>query len=178
MTQTQGRDDKGRFLPTTSPEEARIAELETLVKRLEVSNANNAAEFTRCAESLRLAEQGRNEALKTIEECRSIMAPYMTGDAKRDPLIRLCSASAVAMSRTEALAKERNAAKESEKKAHELLSSLTTEVEAQKALKRTAEGRYVALHRQRTGEWLIVMTVFTLIVSPAVFIAGRLWGMR
>lgn len=28
-TQKQGRDDKGRFLPTTSPEEAKIAALET-----------------------------------------------------------------------------------------------------------------------------------------------------
>ena len=156
ITTKQGRDSKGRFLPTTSPEEARIIELEALLaeeKRLyklsKMSDANargllqqirdeiggdqdepalekvrrmkdevisrgvacewNAAEVVRLAESLRLAEQGRNEALKTIEECRSLMAPYMTGDAKRDPLIRLCSASAVAMSRTQALAKERDA---------------------------------------------------------------------
>ncbi len=128
MTQERGKD--GRFLPTTSPQEARISELET-------SGKWNAAEVARLAESLRLAEQGRNEAIKTIEECRSLMAPYMTGDAKRDPLIRLCSASVVAMRRTQALAKERDALQarvsqlENDLKGSEYLSGWVDELKVQ-----------------------------------------------
>lgn len=109
MNQTQSRGANGRFLPTTSPQEARIAELEAQVVQLQTSNAWNAAESVRLAEEKRLSEQGRDAALSLIEDCRSLMAPYMADGGKHQPLRQLCAASAIAMSRTQALGKERDA---------------------------------------------------------------------
>ena len=63
----------------------------------------------RLAEEKRLAEQGRDAALSLMEECRSLMAPYMADGGKHQPLRQLCAASAIAMSRTQALGKERDA---------------------------------------------------------------------
>jgi hypothetical protein len=109
MKEAQARGANGRFLPTTSPQEARIATLEAQVVQLQTSNAWNAAESVRLAEEKRLAEQGRDAALSLMEECRSVMAPYMADGGKHQPLRQLCAASAIAMSRTKALGKERDA---------------------------------------------------------------------
>jgi len=110
--QKQGRGPNGRFLPTTSAEEAKIAELEAQVVQLQISNDWNAAEGVRLAESLRLAEQGRDAALSLIEECRSLMTPYMVDGGKHQPLRALCAASAIAMGRTETLTRENGAIRE------------------------------------------------------------------
>jgi hypothetical protein len=158
MKQTQPRDASGRFLPTTSAEESKIAELEAQVAQLQTSNDWNAAESVRLAEEKRLAEQGRDAAI----ESRDRFQADLVAANNRERSI------AAQLARSEA----------SERKAHELLSSLTKEVDAQKAAKQLAEGRYVTLERQRAGEWLIVMAFMALAVLPAVFIAGRYWGMR
>lgn len=133
----QGRDAIGRFLPTTSPEEAKIAALEARITELQISNNHNAAEVTRLAEALRLAEQGRNEAIESRNRFRADLTD--ANNRERSLQVRLTKAE------------------ESEKKAHELLSCLTIEHDALKQEKRTAEGRYLALLRRRSVEIAIVL---------------------
>ena len=65
IMQGRSRDSKGRLLPATTAQEAKIAELEAQITRLQVSNDHNAAEFARAIEEKRLAEQGRDAAIES-----------------------------------------------------------------------------------------------------------------
>ena len=71
MKETQSRGSNGRFLPTTSPEEAKIAELEAQVVQLQTSNKWSEAEFARINEEKRLADQGRDAAIESRDRFRA-----------------------------------------------------------------------------------------------------------
>lgn len=153
-TAQEARAEAKKPRPTIAGQAARIAELEAQITRLQVSNA---PESIRLADTLRLAaEQGRDAAI----ESRDRFQADLVAANNRERSI------AAHLARSEA----------SEKKAHELLRGLTKEVDAQKAARMLAEGRYVALKRQWAGEWLITMAFIGLAVLPAVFIAGRYVG--
>jgi hypothetical protein len=159
----RSRTATGQFAPITTAQEAQVETpptviikgmeshikgMELRISELEVSNEYNAAEFTRATESLRLCEQGRDAAILSRNEYRSALTAA----------IKKLRDAEGALSKAQA----------SEKKAHELLSSLTAEVEAQGSARRLAEGRYVALHRRRSIEWGILITS----VVGGIVIAG------
>lgn len=108
-------------------------------------------DLTASQESHRLAEQGRDAAIESR-------------DRFRDDLV-------AANNRERVLEKDRNSQ-------NVAIDQLTNGYEEQVAQRLIAEKRYMALKRQRAGEWLITIAFFVLAVIPGMFAAVRYWGLK
>lgn len=149
--------------------------LEARITELQISNNHNAAEVTRLAEALRLAEQGRDKALaenKTLTGEKNTLVDKLLGMEAQDGAMRE-ELYALKM-RLENVAEDRDAAKTAEIRTAELLRLLSIEHDALKQQKRTAEGRYVAISRRRTTEWAVL--AFALLGSVVLTALATLVG--
>lgn len=176
-TQKQGRDNRGRFLPTTSPEEARIQELsndlaetQRLYNLSKMSDANARgmldqirttlggdpdepalAKVTRLVEALRLAEQGREAALEKFRVEQDVAV------RRAKEVLRQGGEIAALKIQVQSWKDRHAEVKASKEHTAELLRLLSIEHDALKKEKRTTEGRYVALLRRRSVEIAIVL---------------------